>query len=343
MNPILVTGGAGYIGSHTVQKLIKQGNQVIVLDNLTTGHRDAVQTEYFYEGDIADSALVEKIIRQHHVKSVIHFAAKSLVGESLTKPQLYFYHNTVKSFAFFEVAVKAGVKQIVFSSTAAVYGIPNSIPIPEEAALAPINPYGASKRMIEEYLKWMGKVHRIGWVALRYFNAAGAALDGSMGEDHRPETHLIPLVLQTALGLREKLSVYGTDYATPDGSCIRDYVHVIDLANAHILALQALQNGMPGRIFNVGTGKGISVLEIIKAAEVLTGRRLAVEYDEPRAGDPPILVADCNAIKNVLGWNPGNSNLKTILSSAWCWHNNHPQGYGSTEVLMKRRFTELKA
>lgn len=329
MNPILVTGGAGYIGSHTVQELEKQGNQVIVLDNLSTGHRDAAPAEYFYKGDIADSVLVEKIIKKHHIKSVIHFAAKSLVGESLTHPEMYFYHNTVKSFAFFEAAVKAGVRQIVFSSTAAVYGIPDSMPIKENAVLAPINPYGASKRMIEEYLEWLGKVHNIGWVALRYFNAAGAALDGSRGEDHQPETHLIPLVLQTALGTRGKISVYGTDYPTRDGSCIRDYIHVLDLASAHILALRALEKGFRGGVFNVGTGKGLSVLEIVKATEVLTGERLAVEYTDRRAGDPPILVADCESIKNVLGWHPEHSDLKIILSSAWHWHKEHPRGYRS--------------
>ncbi|GEA17101.1 UDP-glucose 4-epimerase GalE [Moorella sp. E306M] len=327
MKPVLVTGGAGYIGSHTVQELIKDGALVVVLDNLSTGHLDAVHARHFYEGDIADTALVEHIIKEHGIKSVIHFAAKSLVGESLAKPELYFYENTVKSFMFFEAAVKAGVKHIVFSSTAAVYGIPPDIPIREETMLAPINPYGDSKRMIEKYLEWMGKVHSINWVALRYFNAAGASLDGSLGEDHRPETHLIPLVLQTALGLREKLAVFGTDYKTADGTCIRDYVHVVDLANAHILALQALEHGLQSGIFNVGTGKGYSVREIIAKSQALTGYKIAVEYGERRAGDPPVLVADSAAIKGILGWEPGYSDLETILSSAWHWHSTHPKGY----------------
>jgi len=245
----------------------------------------------------------------------------------LAKPELYFYENTVKSFVFLKAAIKAGIRQIVFSSTAAVYGIPKNIPIREETMLAPINPYGASKHMIEEYLEWMGKVHGIGWVALRYFNAAGASLDGSLGEDHRPETHLIPLVLQTALGLREKLSVFGADYPTSDGTCIRDYVHVMDLANAHILALRALEHGLPSKIFNVGTGKGVSVMEIIKESEAITGSTLAVEYEERRVGDPHILVADNTAIKAAVGWEPRYSDLESILSSAWHWHSSHPNGY----------------
>ena len=325
--PVLVTGGAGYIGSHTAQELIKEGALVVVLDNLTTGHRDAVRAEHFYEGDIADTALVEHIIKEHQIQSLIHFAAKSLVSESFAKPELYFCENTVKSFMLFEAAMKAGVKHVVFSSTAAVYGIPKYIPIREETMLAPINPYGASKRMIEECLEWVGKVHGIRCVALRYFNAAGASLDGSLGEDHGPETHLIPLVLQTALGLREKLSVFGADYATSDGTCIRDYVHVIDLANAHILALRALEHSMQSGIFNVGTGKGSSVLEIIEKSEALTGHKLSVAYEERREGDPPILVADSEAIKGVVGWEPRYSNLETILSSAWRWHSTHPNGY----------------
>ena len=327
MKPVLVTGGAGYIGSHTVQELNQEGVSVVVLDNLTTGHRDAVRAQHFYEGDIANIALVQHIIKKHQIQSLIHFAAKSLVSESLAKPELYFYENTVKSFMFLEAVMKAGVKHVVFSSTAAVYGIPKNIPIREETMLAPINPYGASKHMIEEYLEWMGKVHGIGWVALRYFNAAGASLDGSLGEDHRPETHLIPLVLQTALGLREKLSVFGADYPTSDGTCIRDYVHVMDLANAHILALRALEHGLPSKIFNVGTGKGVSVMEIIKESEAITGSTLAVEYEERRVGDPHILVADNTAIKAAVGWEPRYSDLESILSSAWHWHSSHPNGY----------------
>ncbi|PKM78020.1 MAG: UDP-glucose 4-epimerase GalE [Firmicutes bacterium HGW-Firmicutes-15] len=327
MKTVLVTGGAGYIGSHTVQELIKEGVSVVVLDNLTTGHRDAIRSKYFYEGDIADTALVEHIIKEHKIQSLIHFAAKSLVSESLAKPELYFYENTVKSFVFLKAAIKGGIKEVVFSSTAAVYGNPKCIPITEESMLAPINPYGASKRMIEEYLEWMGKAHGIGWVALRYFNAAGASLEASMGEDHDPESHLIPLVLKTSLGLQEKLSIFGTDYATPDGTCIRDYVHVIDLANAHILALHAIEQGLPSNIFNVGTGKGASVMKIINESERITGRTITIESKERRVGDPNILVADNTAIKAALGWEPRYSDLETILSSAWRWHSSHPNGY----------------
>jgi len=328
MRPVLVTGGAGYIGSHTSQELLKEGVPVVVLDNLTTGHREAIRASRFYEGDISDGELVMHIIRAHQIQSVIHFAAKSLVSESILRPELYFYENTVKSFAFCEAAIKAEVKNIVFSSTAAVYGIPEKIPIREETALAPVNPYGSSKRMIEDFLGWMGKVHGIKWAALRYFNAAGASPDGSLGEDHRPETHLIPLVLQTALGLREKISVFGTDYDTPDGTCIRDYVHVVDLASAHILALRAVESGLPNNIYNAGTGKGISVLEIIEKSIALTGHKFSVVYEGRRAGDPPILAADCASVKAVLGWEPVCSSLENILSSAWRWHSTHPKGYG---------------
>lgn len=329
MKPILVTGGAGYIGSHTVQELLKEGIQVVVLDNLSTGHREAVCvcTPYFYEGDVADTGLVEHIIKKHQIQSVIHFAAKSLVSESFNYPELYFYENTVKSFAFFEAARKAGVKHVVFSSSAAVYGIPQNIPIKEETRLDPINPYGTTKRMIEEYLTWMGNVYGLNWVALRYFNAAGASLDGNLGEDHRNETHLIPLILQTASGLREKITVFGTDYATSDGSCIRDYVHVLDLAQAHILALRALEEGMPSQSFNVGTGKGLSVLYIIKKSEEITDMKLTVQYEKRREGDPPILVADSGRLRRMIGWEPHYSNLETILSSAWRWFRTHPRGY----------------
>lgn len=333
MKPVLVTGGAGYIGSHTVQELARAGVPAVVLDNLTTGHRSAVHGQ-FYAGDVADTALVTQIIQEHQIEAVIHFAARSLVGESLAQPELYFQENTGKTFTFLAAAIKAGVKQVVFSSTAAVYGIPAHPPIREDAGLAPINPYGASKRMIEEYLSWLGQVHGLRWAALRYFNAAGAALDGTLGEDHRPETHLIPLVLQTALGLRPQLAVFGTDYDTPDGTAIRDYVHVVDLARAHLLALQALAEGLPSRSFNIGTGRGVSVQEIVTRAGELVGHPLPVGYEARRAGDPPILVADNSAMKAVLGWEPVHSDLDTILASALRWHRAHPQGYSTRSGLL---------
>ncbi|MGE5398137.1 MAG: UDP-glucose 4-epimerase GalE [Chitinophagales bacterium] len=329
MKPVLITGGAGYIGSHTVRELRKKGIPVIVLDNLTTGHREAVQEVTFYEGDIANRVLVESIVRAHQVDSVIHFAGKCMVAESLTRPDLYFHENTVKSFAFLETAVRVGVKNIVFSSTAAVYGIPDRIPVREDAQLHPINPYGASKRMIEEYIEWLGKVYGVGWISLRYFNAAGASLDGFIGEDHRAETHLIPLVLQTAQGVKEKVSVFGTDYSTDDGTCIRDYIHVLDLAQAHILALQALEQGKPSRVLNVGSGNGFSVREIIRKAESITGCHIKVEFTCRREGDPPVLVADSTALREALGWEPRYSDLETILTSAWQWHKTHPNGWNS--------------
>ncbi|MEN6390684.1 MAG: UDP-glucose 4-epimerase GalE [Syntrophomonas sp.] len=325
MNTVLVSGGAGYIGSQTVSELIPLGIPVIVLDNLSTGHREAVRSPYFYEGDIADRDLVDYVIRKHEIKSLIHFAAKSQVAESILCPETYFSENTAKSFVFLETAVKAGVCNLVFSSTAAVYGIPDRCPISEDARLAPINPYGASKRMIEEYLQWVGSLRKVNWMSLRYFNAAGAAIDGSLGEDHRPETHLIPLVMQAMLQGTE-LSVFGTDYDTPDGTCIRDYVHVSDLAQAHILALQALQEGQPSQSFNVGTGQGFSVREVVEESQKVSGQRLGLKYESRREGDPPVLVAD-NSRLIKMGWKAKFSELPTLLSTAWNWHKNHPWGY----------------
>lgn len=327
MKSVLVTGGAGYIGSHTVRELADSGYNPVVLDNLSTGHREALCGGDFYRGDIADAMLVEHIIRKHDIQALVHFAARSLVGESFAFPELYFHENTVKSFIFFEAARKAGVKRFVFSSTAAVYGNPSSIPVPEGSGLAPVNPYGASKRMIEEDLEWMGRAHGISWVALRYFNAAGSALDGRMGEDHRPETHLVPLAIQTAMGLREELAIFGADYETPDGTCIRDYIHVVDLARAHVQALQALEEDLPGQAFNLGTGRGYSVMEIVDQAQQLAGHSLQISWAERRPGDPAILVADSSEIRSVLDWKPQYSDLETILSSAWRWHSLHPAGY----------------
>ncbi|KKB73310.1 MULTISPECIES: UDP-glucose 4-epimerase GalE [Bacillus] len=328
MKSVLVTGGAGYIGSHTVLELKNRNITAVVLDNLSTGHREAVHTPHFYEGDISDCGLVKSIIRKHNIDAVIHFAAKSLVSESIEKPELYFRENTIKSCSFFETIIQEGVKHIVFSSTAAVYGITGDKPIRETAPLEPVNPYGESKLMIEKYLHWVEKRHNVKWAALRYFNAAGAALDGFIGEDHDPESHLIPLILQTALGHREKISIFGDDYPTPDGTCIRDYIHVLDLAAAHLSALGALyEDRLVQNVYNVGTGAGHSVKEMIETSETITERNIPKQTDKRRAGDPPVLVADSRALQEHTGWKPKYSDLQTIIQSAWAWHTTHPSGF----------------
>jgi len=328
MHSILVSGGAGYIGSHTVRTLVEQGYKPVVLDSLVTGHRQSVSLDVpFYEGDIADSDLVRKVVEREHVSAVIHFAARSLVGESVEKPDLYFEENTAKTNRFATSLIKCGVKRIIFSSTAATYGIPEEVPIPESAPTLPINPYGLSKLMIEQSFAWLDKAYGLKWTALRYFNAAGAALDGSLGEDHIPETHLIPLILKTALGQREVIKVFGTDYSTPDGTCLRDYIHVLDLAKAHILALEALEAGSESGVYNVGTGSGYSVKEVIETARKITGRTIPVLESPRRPGDPDQLVAKVEKIKTVLGWTPVHSSLEQIMESAWAWHLKHPFGY----------------
>lgn len=328
MNSILVSGGAGYIGSHTVRTLVEQGYKPVVLDSLVTGHRQSVSLDVpFYEGDIADSVLVRKIVEREQVSAVIHFAARSLVGESVEKPDLYFEENTAKTNRFASSLLESGVNKIIFSSTAATYGIPDEVPIPESAPTNPINPYGFSKLMIEQSFSWLEKAYGLKWIALRYFNAAGAALDGSLGEDHIPETHLIPLILKTALGQRESISVFGTDYSTPDGTCLRDYIHVLDLAKAHILALEALETGLGSGVYNVGTGSGYSVKEVIETARVITGRTIPVLETPRRPGDPDKLVAKVEKIQSLLGWTPKHSSLEQIMESAWAWHLKHPHGY----------------
>jgi len=328
MHSILVSGGAGYIGSHTVIILVEQGYKPVVLDSLVTGHRQSVSLGVpFYQGDIADSHLVRKIVECEHVSAVIHFAARSLVGESAEKPDLYFEENTAKTNRFVSSLIESGVKRLIFSSTAATYGIPDEVPIPESAPTNPINPYGFSKLMIEQSLAWLEKAYGLKWIALRYFNAAGAALDGSLGEDHIPETHLIPLILKTALGQREAINVFGTDYSTPDGTCLRDYIHVLDLAKAHILALEALEAGIGSGVFNVGTGSGYSVKEIIETAREITGQTIPVLESPRRPGDPDKLVAKVEKIQTLLGWTPKHSSLEQIMESAWAWHLKHPNGY----------------
>lgn len=330
MGSILVTGGAGYIGSHTVQALLGKGAQVVVLDSLVTGHREAVPAKVpFYQGDICDDGLVGDIVKSQGVEAVIHFAARSLVGESMAKPDLYFYENTAKTNLFVANLLQSGVNKIVFSSTAAVYGLPEMIPISEESPTNPINPYGLSKRMIEQSFQWLEKAYGLKWIALRYFNAAGASLDGSIGEEHFPETHLIPLVLRTALGQREAIQIFGTDYNTPDGTCIRDYIHVLDLAEAHILALQTLDQQPACGVLNVGTGQGFSVREVIDISKKVTGIDIPVVEAARRLGDPDVLVAKVDKIQKTFGLKAKYSDLETIISTAWKWHKNHPEGYKS--------------
>lgn len=328
MKKILVSGGAGYIGSHTVKALSEAGYGPVVLDSLITGHREAVDKDVpFYQGDIADDGLVLDIIKKEHISAVIHFAARSLVGESVQKPDLYFEENMAKTNRFLSTLLKGDVNKVVFSSTAATYGNPEEVPIPEESQTVPINPYGASKLMIEQILYWLERSYGLKWIALRYFNAAGAALDGALGEDHNPETHLIPLVLKTALGQRKVIPIFGTDYHTPDGTCIRDYIHVLDLAEAHILALEALDHGVACGAYNVGSGRGYSVREVIAVARRVTGVEIPVFEAPRREGDPDILVAKVEKVQKLLRWKARHSDLETIMKTAWRWHQKHPHGY----------------
>jgi len=325
---ILVAGGAGYIGSHTVYELIKQGYPVGVIDNLQTGHRNALHPKAaFFEGDIRDSAFLDDVFFHHEIQAIIHFAASSLVGVSMTEPLAY-YNNNVHGTEMLLTAMKNhGVESIVFSSTAAVYGEAKSELILESDPTQPTNPYGETKLAIEKMMKWCDGAYGIKHVALRYFNVAGAGFGGIIGEDHRPETHLIPLILQVPLGRRKKISIFGTDYDTPDGTCIRDYIHVVDLARAHILALKYLLDGRPSDVFNLGNGAGFSVREMVDAARDVTGNPIPETEASRRAGDPPRLVASSEKSRNVLGWKPEYTRVEDIIASAWAWHQTHPEGY----------------
>lgn len=320
---ILVTGGAGYIGSVVAKRLIEHGHRVVVVDNLQTGHREAVPEEAeFVLGDLADLQLLHSVMKRHAPGAVIHFAAEALVGESMKDPTKFFRDNVSNGVNLLDAMVASGVCKIVFSSSAATYGEPKRIPIPEEDATVPTNPYGESKLAFERILRWYREIHGIDHVALRYFNAAGAA--GDLGEDHRPESHLIPIVLMTALGKFDSVTINGGDYDTPDGTCVRDYTHVLDLASAHILALQQT----PSCIYNIGTGNGHSIKEVIAAAEHVTGKAIPVRIGERRPGDPAQLVADGTRIRRELNWNPEYSELGAIVETAWKWLLKHPNGYG---------------
>lgn len=324
---ILVTGGAGYIGSHTVRALIHAGFTPIVVDNFSRGHRNAIPSDVkVIELDIANPKIIN-VLRDNNIKGIMHFAAHSQVGESMINPSIYYENNVVGSYRLIESARQAGVQHFVFSSTAAVYGEPEVVPIVETSKLQPTNVYGRTKLMIEDMLHDYSSIYGSTYVALRYFNAAGADESGEIGEDHSPETHLIPLVLETALGKRPHITVFGTDYDTIDGTCIRDYIHVTDLASAHVLAMNYLVGGRESRVFNLGSGNGFSVKDIIETAKNVTGINIPVEYGERRKGDPSTLIASSDCIKDILGWNPKHSELSQIISDAWRWHRLHPSGY----------------
>lgn len=324
---ILVTGGAGYIGSITADRLLRRGHAVVVVDNLVSGHRAAIpHGAAFVEADVADRDRVERALRVHDVDAVLHFAAYSLVGASMERPLDYFRNNVAGSLALLESMAASGVQRFVLSSTAALFGTPDAVPIHEDDPVRPESVYGESKALVERMLHWLNRTAGLGFVSLRYFNAAGAC--ASLGEDHRPETHLIPLVLQVATGRRDHVEVYGDDYPTPDGTAVRDYIHVLDLADAHILAVEALRAG-EARAYNLGNGRGFSVREVIDVCRMVTGHPIPERLAPRRAGDPPTLVADASRIRNDLGWRPQRDSLEAIVASAWDWHGENPDGYPS--------------
>ncbi|TCL36086.1 UDP-glucose 4-epimerase [Anaerospora hongkongensis] len=325
---ILVTGGAGYIGSHTVYKLIELGHTVTVYDNLSKGHAAAVPEQAaLVVGDIRDSLLLSRTLKDNSIQAVIHFAADSLVGESMQQPIKYYQNNVAATLALLETMLECNVMKIVFSSTAAVYGEPNHWPITEDMPTQPTNVYGRTKLVIEGMLADFARAYELSYVSLRYFNAAGALADGSIGEDHNPESHLIPLVLKTALGQRQAIDIYGADYPTADGTCIRDYIHVVDLAMAHVLAVSHLLSGGSSRVYNLGSEQGFSVREVINQAKAITGIDFNVREIARRSGDPAVLVASSEKIRTELGWMPRYSNLDSIIKDAWIWHRGHPEGY----------------
>jgi len=332
---ILVTGGAGYIGSVVAEMLQTRGEQVVVLDNLSRGHRAAVRPEIpFFQGDVGDRQLVAKIAQQHRLEACLHFAAFAYVGESVSEPALYFVNNVQQGIGLIDELHHAGVRQIVFSSTCATYGEPQSIPITEDHQQRPANPYGHTKLMMERVLESYDHAYKMRFVALRYFNAAGAT--ANLGEDHDPESHLIPNVLAVARGLQPYVQVFGSDYPTPDGTAVRDYIHITDLAMAHVLALEHLRNGKASTSLNLGNGVGFSVLEVIEAARRVTSREIESRFEPRRAGDPAQLVADASQAHSVLGWQPAHKELNEIIGSAWEWHLAHPKGYeGSTPSQAK--------
>lgn len=325
---ILVLGGAGYIGSHTVYELIDAGKQVVIADNLETGHIEAVHPQAkFYQGDIRDRAFIDSVFDNEQIDGVIHFAANSLVGESMTNPLKYYDNNLCGTKVLLESMVAHGIDKIVFSSTAATYGEPERVPILETDRTEPTNCYGETKLSMEKMFKWTGLAHGLRFVSLRYFNACGAHVSGKIGEAHNPESHLIPLILQVPNGKREFISIFGDDYDTKDGTCIRDYIHVTDLAQAHILAMDYLMNGGESNIFNLGNGVGFTVKEVIDTAREVTGHPIPAKTTPRRAGDPAQLIASSEKARTVLGWHPEHADLREIIETAWNWHKNHPNGF----------------
>ncbi|MCG5102391.1 UDP-glucose 4-epimerase GalE [Oceanobacillus alkalisoli] len=325
---ILVLGGAGYIGSHAVYQLIDQNKKVVVVDNLETGHRNAVHPKAsFHEGDIRNIDFLRQVFEKEDIDSVIHFAANSLVGESMQDPLKYFDNNVHGTQVLLQVMVEFNVDKIVFSSTAATYGEPEAVPITEVMPTIPTNTYGETKLTMEKMMGWVEKAHGIRYVSLRYFNVGGASETGEIGEDHHPETHLIPIILQAAIGQRPSITIFGDDYDTPDGTCIRDYIHVEDLIDAHLLALNYLHQGGDSEIFNLGSGQGFSVKEMIDTAKEVTKKEIVVEMGKRRFGDPSTLIASSAKAKEVLGWNPLRTSVQQILTDAWNWHVSHPNGY----------------
>lgn len=324
----LVVGGAGYIGSHAVYQLLDRGEDVVVIDNLETGHRESVHPQArFYEGDIRDRNFLSDVFVTETIDQVVHFAANSLVGESMTNPLKYYDNNVHGTQCLLEVMVAHDVKRLVFSSTAATYGEQDVMPITEEAVTRPTSTYGETKLAMERMIKWTEAAHRLRFVSLRYFNVAGARAGGVIGENHHPETHLLPLVLQVANGQREAISIFGTDYPTPDGTCIRDYIHVEDLIQAHVLALDYLKEGGASEVFNLGSNNGFSVQEMIEEARAVTGHAIPAVEQERRPGDPPRLIASSAKAKRILGWEPSRTDVKRIIQDAWDWHRAHPNGY----------------
>lgn len=324
---VLITGGAGYIGSHTARYFLEQNEDIVIVDNLQSGHRKSVKMEHFYQVDLRNKKALNNIFQKHNIEAVIHFAANSLVGESMENPYDYYHNNVYGMMCLLDVMKDNRVKKIVFSSTAATYGEPKNIPILEDDITNPTNTYGETKLAIEKMLKWFEQGYDIKYVALRYFNAAGAHESGTIGENHLPETHLIPLILQVPLGKRDRIYIYGDNYPTKDGTCVRDYIHVMDLAEAHFLSLEYLRKDNSSNIFNLGNGHGYSVKEIIDVARKVTSHPIPIEVKEKRKGDPAILIASPYKAEKILGWKPMFDSIEKIISDAWKWHVNNPSGY----------------